>query len=58
MEEHAVKWYQDKVRKTLTSHAELEMKEGKAIDYSIPKAQKEFEYADPVCKMMGPEIEW
>jgi hypothetical protein len=56
--EHAVKWYQEKVRKSLTEHAELEIKEGKAFDYSIPAKQKEFEDGDPVCKMMGPEIEW
>lgn len=29
--EHAVKWYQDKVRKTLTEHAKLEAEEGKNI---------------------------
>jgi hypothetical protein len=46
------------VRETLTRHGELEMKEGRAIDYSIPVKQKEFEDNDAVCKMMGPEIEW
>jgi hypothetical protein len=56
--EHAVKWYQDKVRETLTQHAEMEMREGKAVDYSIPKEQAAFEEAGPVCKIMGPEIEW
>jgi len=34
------------------------MSEGKAIDYSIPEKQKAFEDKDPVCMMMGPEIEW
>ena len=53
-----MKWYQDKVRETLTQHAETEMREGKAVDYSIPKEQAAFEEADAVCKMMGPEIEW
>ena len=56
--EHAVKWYQDKVRETLTEHAELETKEGRAIDYSIRKEQAAFEAADPLCQMMGPEIQW
>lgn len=54
MTEHAVKWYQDKVRETLTQHAEMEIREGKAVDFSIPKEQAAFEEADPVCKMMGP----
>ena len=46
------------MRKTLTEHMEMEMKEGKAVDYSIPKEQGAFEEAEPLCKMMGPEIEW
>ena len=53
-----MKWYQDKVRETLTEHAELETKEGRAIDYSIRKEQAAFEAADPLCQMMGPEIQW
>lgn len=53
-----MKWYQEKVRESLTGHGKLEMEEGKAIDYSIPSQQKAFEDDDPVCKMMGPEIEW
>jgi hypothetical protein len=56
--EHAVKWYQDKVRERLTQHADMEMREGKAVDFSIPKEQCAFEEADPLCKMMGPETEW
>jgi len=58
VQEHAVKWYQDKVKQTLEEHAKLEMDSGKAVDYSIPKGQAEFGDADPVCKMIGPEIEW
>jgi len=53
-----VKWYQDKVRETITEHAEMEIREGKAVDYSIPSEQAEFVEADPVCKIMGPEIGW
>jgi hypothetical protein len=56
--EHAVKWYQDKVRKVLTEHAALEAKEGKNIDYSIPKAQSDYEEKDELCKMLGSEFEW
>ena len=56
--EHAVKWYQNKVRKALTEHADFEMAVGKAVDYSIPKDQAAFEEGDTLCKMMGPEIEW
>jgi len=58
VQEHAVKWYQDKVRTALTQHAEMEIKEGKAVDYSIPKEQGRFDQEDALCKMMGPEIEW
>jgi hypothetical protein len=56
--EYAVKWYQDRVRETLTDHAKIEKKEGKAIDHSVPKDQAAFEEADPLCKMMVPEIAW
>jgi hypothetical protein len=53
-----VKWYQDKVRKTLEEHLELELKGKKVVDYSIPNDQAAFEEEDKICKMMGPEIEW
>jgi hypothetical protein len=42
----------------VTGHAELEMSEGKAVDYSIPKDQAAFEEADALYKMINPEIEW
>ena len=48
-------WYQDKVKKTLEEHLELELKEKRAIDYSIRRDQGE---EDKLCKMLGPEIEW
>ncbi len=53
-----MKWYQDKVRETLREHAEMEIREGRAVDFSIPKKQAAFEEADPICKMTGSEIEW
>ena len=53
-----MKWYQGKVRETLMEHAKMEKREGKAVDYSVPKDQVAFEEADPLCKLMGPEIEW
>jgi hypothetical protein len=53
-----VKWYQDKVRKVLVEHAALEAKEGKSIDFSIPKTQSGYEEADELCKMLGSEYEW
>lgn len=56
--EHAVKWYQDKVRKSLTEHQEMEAREGKVVDYSIPEKQKKFNEEDAVCQLLGPEIEW
>jgi hypothetical protein len=56
--EHAVKWYQDKVRKSLSEHAELEKKLEKNVDYSIPAQQAEHDESDPICKMMGPEMDW
>jgi phenylpropionate dioxygenase-like ring-hydroxylating dioxygenase large terminal subunit len=58
VQEHAVKWYQDKVRKTLVEHAEMEQKEGRPVDYSIPAEQRQFEEEDALCKMMGPEVDW
>jgi hypothetical protein len=36
----------------------MEIKEGKAVDYSIPKEQGKFDGEDALCKLMGPEIEW
>lgn len=53
-----MKWYQDKVRKTLTEHVALEKELGKTVDYSIPAKQAEFDASDPVCQMLGPEVEW
>lgn len=58
VEEHAVKWYQDKVRKTLLEHAEIEQKNGRAVNYSIPEKQREYEEEDALCKIMGPEVGW
>lgn len=53
-----MKWYQDKLRKSVTDHAELEAKEGRNIDYSIPEAQGSYEGNDKLCKIIGPEYEW
>ncbi|KAK5551796.1 hypothetical protein LTR46_010153 [Exophiala xenobiotica] len=58
VEEHAVKWYLDKVRDMLVRHAELEKAEGKNVDYAIPKAQADAGEEDAVCKLVGPEYEW
>lgn len=57
-QEHAVKWYQDKVKDILSRHAELEQREGKNIDYAIPQAQSTYEEGDTLCKIMGPEYEF
>lgn len=56
--EHAVKWYQDKVRDALLAHKEMEISEGKAVDHSIPKEQGAFDEGDALCRMIGPELEW
>lgn len=56
--EHAVKWYQDKVRKTWLEHKEMEIKEGKIINYATLVEQAAFEDGDALCKLMGPEFEW
>lgn len=60
VEEHAVKWYLDKVQEVLVQHAELEKEQGKDIDYAIPKAQSEAVEADPLCRLLGREhtYEW
>ncbi|KAG4439938.1 hypothetical protein IFR05_004564 [Cadophora sp. M221] len=58
VQEHAIKWYQDKVRKTLLEHKEMEIKEGKIINYATPVEQGAFEDGDALCKLMGPEFEW
>ncbi|KAI9726691.1 MAG: hypothetical protein M1834_008956 [Cirrosporium novae-zelandiae] len=58
VQEHAVKWYQDKVRTSLLEHIQLENKLGKNFDYSIPHDQREYDESDPICKHMGPEYEW
>lgn len=56
--EHAVAWYQKKVKDILTRHAEMEAKEGKNIDYSVPEAQSSYEEGDALCRMLGPEYEF
>lgn len=57
-EEHAVKWYLDKVRNILVKHAGMEKREGRNIDYAIPKAQSDAVEADELCRLVGPEIDW
>lgn len=57
VQEHAVKWYQDKVREMLQQHAEMESQEGKNIDYSQPLSQSAIAEDDPLCKLLGPEHE-
>lgn len=57
VQEHAVKWYQDKVREMLHRHAEMEKQTGKNIDYSVPESQRDTEESDPLCKILGPEHE-
>lgn len=56
--EHAVKWYQTKVKQIVTDHAKLEAEEGRNIDYSIPQAQSDYGQNDDLCKLIGPEYEW
>jgi hypothetical protein len=58
VQEHAVKWYLDKVQDILVRHAELEKAEGKNIDYAVPKPQSDAVEEDQLCKLMGPEYEW
>ncbi|RDW75929.1 hypothetical protein BP5796_06750 [Coleophoma crateriformis] len=58
LQEHAVKWYQDKLRASLVEHKQLENDTGGALDYSLPNAEKEWEDKDPLCKLMGSELEW
>jgi len=58
VEEHAVKWYQDKVKEAVVKHAQMEKDEGRDIDYAIPKAQSEYEEGDALCKLVGPEFDW
>ncbi|KKY13642.1 putative iron-sulfur cluster-binding rieske family domain protein [Phaeomoniella chlamydospora] len=58
VEEHAVKWYQDKVRGTLIKHTEMERQEGKIVDYAIPEQQRNADQDDELCRLMGPEFEW
>ncbi|KAH7327145.1 hypothetical protein BKA65DRAFT_539807 [Rhexocercosporidium sp. MPI-PUGE-AT-0058] len=53
--EHAVKWYQDKDRKTFLEHKEIKINEGKIVNYAMPIEQGTFEDAD---ELMGPEFEW
>lgn len=58
VQEHAVKWYQDKVKAAVTGHARLEAEMGEKIDYSIPLAQGQYNADDELCKLIGPELEW
>ena len=58
MVEHAVKWYQEKVKKSVTEHARLEAKEGRNIDHSVPQEQGIHDQNDELCKIIGPEYEW
>ena len=53
-----MKWYQDKVKKAVTEHAQLEAKEGRNIDYALPQAQAKYDQNDELCKIIGPEYEW
>lgn len=62
-QEHAIKWYLDKVGDILVEHAELEKKEGRNIDWSVPESQREGvlsidDKGDKLCKLVGPEFEW
>jgi hypothetical protein len=58
VEEHAVKWYQDKVRDVLVQYAELEKREGWNADYAIPREQREYEEGDRLCGLLGKEFDW
>lgn len=58
VQEHAVLWYSDKVRDILVKHAEMEKREGRNVDYAIPKAQSDAVEADQLCKLVGPEFDW
>jgi len=58
VEEHAVKWYLDKVKDVLVRHAESEKAECRNIDYAIPKAQSDAAQEDELCKLVGREYEW
>jgi len=58
VQEHAIKWYQDKVRKSLEEHAQLEKELKMKVDFSIPQEQAAYEESDPVCKLIGPEVDW
>lgn len=53
-----MKWYQDKIKTSVTDHAKLEAKEGRNIDYSIPQAQGNYDRSDELGKLIGPEYEW
>lgn len=62
-QEHAIKWYLDKIGDVLVEHAELEQKEGRNIDWSVPESQLEggleiCDKGDVLCKLLGPEFEW
>lgn len=60
VEEHAVKWYLDKVGKILVEHAELEKEQGKNIDYAIPQKQSDAVETDRLCMLVGQEhtLDW
>ncbi|KIW69315.1 hypothetical protein PV04_05197 [Phialophora macrospora] len=58
IEEHAVKWYLDKVKDALVRHAESEKAQGRNIDYAIPQAQSDAAQEDELCKLVGPEYDW
>jgi len=58
VEEHAVKWYLNKLEKVLVEHAEKEKSEGRNIDYAIPTAQSDAVEGDELCKLVGPEYDW
>lgn len=56
--EHAITWYLNKVRDILVKHAEMEKREGRNVDYAIPKAQSDAVEADQLCRLVGPEFDW
>ena len=42
----------------LVKHAETEEREGRNMDYAVPKEQSEFEEKDRLCGLMGREFDW
>lgn len=42
----------------LVDHAELEKQSGRNIDHAVPREQDLYNSSDPLCKLMGPELEF